>query len=74
MWRQDKGHTMMLGSSSMQRSGIKIQVSRNLRFTKQFDVSKKWVALKIAYKQTETLATATNPEKSLNVLQSFVQN
>jgi len=49
----DKGHTIMLGSSSMQRSGIKIQVSRNLQFTKQFDVSKKLVALKTAQKQED---------------------
>lgn len=52
--------------------GIKIQVSQNLRFIIQSDVSKKLVALKIV--KTRKPAIATNPEKALDVLQSFVEN
>jgi len=54
----------------MQRSEMK-KVSRNLWFTKQSDVLKKLVALKIAQKGAS--ATAKNPEV-IEYFQSFVEN
>jgi len=40
-------------SSSMQYFGMKIQVSQNLQFTKQSDISKKLEEMKIALKITQ---------------------
>jgi len=49
---------------------MKIQVSRNLRFTKLLDEEIDDVKNRTKTKRT----TATNLEKSLNVLQSFMEN